>query len=132
MWVDGRIYYGMWKDGHQHGEGTLVLPNMGMKKSYWENGKETTRLKLSEMEKEQIEKYVKEMQTNDAEERRSMVQEGVLPKKRNSTNRRPTAIQAMGQQLAYKAQLEVAVTQNNETGTFGQIDKMSSPNSNCS
>ena len=52
MWVDGRIYYGMWKGGHQHGEGTIVLPNMSMKKSYWENGKETSRLKLGDMEKE--------------------------------------------------------------------------------
>ena len=41
MWVDGRVYYGMWKDGRQHGEGTIVLPNMTMKKSYWEFGKET-------------------------------------------------------------------------------------------
>ena len=72
MWVDGRIYYGMWKDGHQHGEGTIVLPNMSMKKSHWENGKETARLKLADTEKEQIAKYVTEMQADDAEERKHL------------------------------------------------------------
>lgn len=47
MWVDGRVYYGMWRDGVQHGEGTTVNPNMQMKKAFWENGKETDELELS-------------------------------------------------------------------------------------
>lgn len=70
MWADGRVYYGMWKDGQQHGEGTIVLPNKNMKKSYWESGKETTVLSLSEVEKEQITKYVDEMKQTDVKERK--------------------------------------------------------------
>lgn len=97
MWVDGRIYYGMWKDGHQHGEGTIVLPNMSMKKSYWENGKETTRLKLAETEKEQIAKYVKEMQADDAEERKHLKLGGGLTrsqslKRKSSSSRRTNGL----------------------------------------
>lgn len=41
MWIDGRVYYGMWKDGVQHGEGTTVNPNKNMRKALWELGKES-------------------------------------------------------------------------------------------
>ena len=77
MWVDGRVYYGMWKDGHQHGEGTIVLPNMTMKKYYWEHGKKgTDKLELTEGESAQIADYVKKMQQEDAQERRALRSSG--------------------------------------------------------
>jgi len=39
MWADGRAHYGMWKDGNQNGEGTKIMANMDMTKSFWLNGK---------------------------------------------------------------------------------------------
>ena len=135
MWVDGRIYYGMWKDGQQHGEGTMILPNMAMKKSYWENGVQTTRLKLGETETEQITKYVKEMQANDADERRSMVLEGGLTrsqtfKMKNSHNRKPSlALAVVSQHVTDKLHDAMQQIPSNQTGTFGNN---SSPNSNTS
>lgn len=62
-WENGRIYYGFWQNGHQHGEGYLVLPNMNMEKHYWEEGKKSTdALKITQNEKDDIIKYIKEMQ----------------------------------------------------------------------
>ena len=61
MWVDGRVYYGMWKDGAQHGEGTIVNPNMQMTKALYENGRESTKLTLCDREIEEITQYVQNM-----------------------------------------------------------------------
>ena len=54
MWNDGRVYYGMWRNGVQHGEGTTVMPNMNMKKALWEAGKEKAVLELSTAERQEI------------------------------------------------------------------------------
>ena len=54
MWGDGRVYYGNWKDGVQHGEGTNINPNRQMRKALWENGKETMHLELMQAEREEI------------------------------------------------------------------------------
>ena len=74
MWADGRVYYGMWKDGRQHGEGTTVLPSMQMTKAFWEAGKETTPLELSQTERSEITEYVQVMQ----KERARLIREGQI------------------------------------------------------
>ena len=39
MWSDGRLYHGMWKEGFQHGEGTLIEASGNKTKKYYERGK---------------------------------------------------------------------------------------------
>lgn len=54
MWADGRAHYGMWKEGNQNGEGTKIMANMDMTKSFWLNGKKQHELELNEAERSEI------------------------------------------------------------------------------
>ena len=80
MWADGRAHYGMWKDGKQNGEGTKVLANMDMSKSFWLNGKKQNELELSDAERQDISVYVQKMlserATSKQDRRRTSVQRG--------------------------------------------------------
>lgn len=67
MWVDGKVYHGMWKDGNQHGEGTMVDPNLKMVKSYWEKGKQISPLQISPKEEEEVLKGVLEIKKQSKE-----------------------------------------------------------------
>ena len=35
---DGSIYVGEWKDGKQHGKGTMTLPDGSKHEGIWKNG----------------------------------------------------------------------------------------------
>ena len=76
MWSDGRLYYGNWKDGQQHGEGTMFESNMNMTKKYYENGKPKQTLELSEVEKQAIINQISNLQ--------KQVKTAVREKKRHS------------------------------------------------
>lgn len=80
MWIDGRVYHGMWKDGVQHGEGVTVNPNMKMTKALWECGKEISPLELSATEREEVKNYVQNMLAD----RQKMLEKGEIRRSRTS------------------------------------------------
>jgi hypothetical protein len=37
---DGKKYAGMWKNGKQHGDGSITMPNGETKEGVWQDGKQ--------------------------------------------------------------------------------------------